>query len=293
MRKVGIITDSHSGIRQQEAQEKGIIVVPMPFYFGDKCLYEDISITREEFYKKLDSGIGVSTSQPAPADVINIWDKALEEYDEIVYLPISSGLSGSCSVAYAMSRESKYENRVFVVDSGRVSTPLHCAVLDALRLAEEGHSGAAIRDAIEAAKETTSIYIGVDTLEHLKRGGRITPAVAMLGGVLNIKPILKLDVGTLDAYKTCRGFGKAKKLMLEALKNDFETRFSECYQNKNIYLISASSASEEETKQWVAEIEEAFPGYEVVSDELSLGVCCHTGRGALAVGFACKVTIDN
>ncbi|MBQ8592263.1 MAG: DegV family protein [Lachnospiraceae bacterium] len=292
MKKVGIVTDSHSGIGQQEAKEMGIMVLPMPFYFEEECLYEDISITREAFFEKLNSGIEVTTSQPAPAEVMGLWDKALEIYDEILYIPISSGLSGSCSTSYAISKEPKYDGRVYVVDAGRVSTLLHCAILDALRLIEEGHSAAAIRDALENARDKMSIYIGVETLEFLKRGGRITPTVATIGTVLNIKPVLKLDVGTLDAYKNCRGFSKAKKVMIEAMKYELETQYKGWYQSKDMYLLAASSASEEETKQWIADIEEAFPGFQVMCDNLSLGVCCHTGQGALGIGFSSKIRIE-
>lgn len=293
MSKVGIVTDSHSGIDRKEADKLGIIVLPMPFYFGEECLYEGISITREEFFDRLDSGVDVTTSQPAPADVLDIWDKALMTYDEILYIPISSGLSGACSAAFAMAQKEKYKDKVYVVDSGRVSTLLHCAILDALDLIEKGYSAVEIRDALENAKDKMSIYIGVETLERLKRGGRITPAVAAVGTVLNIKPVLKLDIGTLDAYKTCRGFAKAKKIMIETMRNDLETRFKEWYESKNMYLLAASSASKEETERWVAEIEEAFPDFQVMCDNLSLGVCCHTGQGALGIGFSAKIAIDS
>lgn len=287
-KSVGIITDSHSGISQEEAKRLGILVLPMPFYIDDQCFYEDVTLSREEFFEKLDSGADITTSQPSPAEVLKLWDQGLELFEEIVYMPISSGLSGSCATAMAMAQEEPYEGRVFVVDHGRVSTPLHRLVLDTLELVSEGCSGGEIKDIVEASREDVEIYIGVDTLEHLKRGGRITPATALLGTVLNIKPVLKLDVGVLDSYKKCRGSLKAKKVMLEAMEHDMNTRFLEARQQGELYLLAASSASEEETKQWVKEIGEAFPGMEVMCDQLSLGVSCHTGAGALGIGCCCR-----
>ena len=212
----------------------------------------------------------------------------LEEYEQILYIPISSGLSGSWATAMAMAQDEPYEGRVFVVDHGRVSTPLHRLILDAAELIGEGYSGKDIRDILEASREDMEIYIGVDTLEHLKKGGRITPAAALLGTVLNIKPVLKLDVGMLDSYKKCRGFGKAKKAMIEAMEHDINTRFKEYKDRGELYLLAASSASGQETEQWVKEIEEAFPGMEVMCDNLSLGVSCHTGQGALGIGCCVK-----
>ncbi|MCI8836607.1 MAG: DegV family protein [Hungatella sp.] len=283
-KSVGVITDSHSGISQEEAEKLGILVLPMPFYIDGQCCYEDITLSREEFFQKLDSGAEITTSQPSPAEVMKLWDQGLDKFDEIVYMPISSGLSGSCATAAVLAREESYEGRVFVVDHGRVSTPLHRLVLDVLELIREGCGGEEIKDIVEASRENVEIYIGVDTLEHLKRGGRITPATALLGTVLNIKPVLKLDVGVLDSFKKCRGFLKAKKSMIEAMSHDMETRFKDAKDRGELYLLAASSASEEETREWVREIEEAFPGMEVMCDNLSLGVSCHTGQGALGIG---------
>lgn len=287
-RSVGIITDSHSGISQEEAKQLGILVLPMPFYIDGQCYYEDVTLSREEFFEKLDSGADITTSQPSPADVMKLWDQGLAQFQEIVYMPISSGLSGSCATAAAMAQEEPYAGRVFVADHGRVSTPLHRLVLDTKDLIREGYSGAQIKDMLEGSREDVEIYIGVDTLEHLKRGGRITPAAALLGTVLNIKPVLKLDVGVLDSYKKCRGFLKAKKIMLEAMEHDMNTRFAKAKERGDLYLLAASSASKEETGQWVEEIRNTFSGMEVMCDYLSLGVSCHTGQGALGIGCCVK-----
>lgn len=288
MKPIGIVTDSHSSISQQKAKELGIMVLPMPFYIGENCFYENISLSREEFFKRLDSGATITTSQPSPADVMSIWDQALSEYEQILYIPISSGLSGSCSTALTLAQNEPYENRVFVVDNGRVSTPLHRSILDALELISEGYSASQIKDILEEARDKMVIYVGVQTLEHLKRGGRITPATAALGAVLNIKPVLKFDVGTLDTFKKCRGFAKAKKTMLEAMEHDLQTKFKEWYDRGEVYLLAASSAPEEETREWIREINEAFPGMDVMCDDLSLGVSCHIGYGGLGIGCSCR-----
>lgn len=288
MKPTGIVTDSHSGISQKEAEKLGIYVLPMPFYIDDQIYYEDIDLSREEFFKKLDSGADISTSQPAPADVTGLWDKALEEYQQILYMPISSGLSGSWATAMAMAQDEPYEGRVFVVDHGRVSTPLHRMILDCLELMEEGYSAPQIKEILEESRDKMVIYIGVDTLEHLKKGGRITPAAALLGSVLHIKPVLKLEVGILDPFKKCRGLAKAKKTMLEAMEHDIETRFKDEKDRGELYLLAASSSSREDTDQWVAEIQEAFPGMGILCDDLSLGVSCHVGYGGLGIGCSCR-----
>ena len=209
MKSIGVVTDSHSGISPARAEELGIKVLPMPFYFEDECYYEAVSITREEFFKQLNSGRKVSTSQPAPEAVMNIWRESLAEFDEILYFPMSSGLSGSCSTAMILAEKDEFAGRVFVVDNGRVATPMHRSILDALELIEEGYDAARIKEILEAAKEQMRIYIAVESLELLKQGGRITPATAAIGTMLNIKPVLKLGVGVLETYKKCRGMKKA------------------------------------------------------------------------------------
>lgn len=288
MKAIGIVTDSHSSISQEVAKQLGIYVLPMPFYINDDCYYEDITLSREEFFKKLDSGAEISTSQPSPEAVMELWDQALREYEKILYMPISSGLSGSCQTASMLAEEAPYEGRVFVVDNGRVSTPLHRAILDALELIEEGYPAEQIKEILEEYRDKMVIYVGVETLEHLKQGGRITPATAAIGAVLNIKPVLKFDVGTLDTFKKCRGMAKARKTMLEAMHHDMETKFREWYEKGEVYLVAASSASKEEAEAWVQEIRESFPGMEVMYDDLSLGLSCHIGYGGLGIGCSCR-----
>ena len=288
MKSIGIATDSHSGITVQEAESLGIMVLSMPFYIREQCYYEDVSITREEFFEYLKNGERVSTSQPSPEDVMELWRKGLKEYESILYIPMSSGLSGSCNTAMMLANEDEFAGKVFVVDNGRVSTPLHRSVLDAIELKEEGYTVEEIKAVLEKSRANMSIYLGVETLEHLKNGGRITPATAAIGTLLNIKPVLKFDVGILETHRKCRGMKKARREMLEALKQDFETIYREDYEKGEVYLLAASSADEETTKSWIEEINEAFPGMDVQCDRLSLGLACHTGEGALGVGCSCK-----
>jgi len=288
MKSIKIITDSHSSITQKQARELGITVLPMPFYIDGICYYEDITLSRETFFEKLASGAKVTTSQPSPAEVLRLWDEALKECDEVLYIPISSGLSGSCMTASALAQEEPYEGRVFVVDNGRVSTPLHRSVLDALELIREGYSAAQIKQILEEARDKMVIYVAVDTLTHLKNGGRISAASAMLGTVLNIKPVLKFDVGILDVYKKCRGFLMAKKVMIESMRRDLETTFKTWYEKGEVSLLAASSSTAEITQAWVAEIKAAFPGMDVMCDNLSLGVSCHIGEGGLGIGCSCR-----
>ena len=237
MKPIGVVTDSHSGISPEEAEQLGVKVLPMPFYVDNRCCYEGVTFTREEFLEKLKNGAKVSTSQPSPLEVMKFWDEALTEFEQIIYIPISSGLSGSCSTASMLASDEKYENKVFVVDNGRVSAPLRRSVLDALELIEKGYVAPWIKKMLESSRSDMVIYVGVETLENLKRGGRISAASAALGTVLNIKPVLKFDVSTLDVYQKCRGFNKARKVMIEEMKNDLNTKFENgIKQVKSIFL---------------------------------------------------------
>lgn len=288
MQRIGVATDSHSGIHPKEAKKLGIMVLPMPFYIDEECFYEDVSITRDEFFQELNSGKKVSTSQPSPEAVMEFWREGLKEFSEILYLPMSSGLSGACNTARVLAEESEFEGRVYVVDIGRIATPLHRSILDTLEMIDEGLSAAEIKEILEASKDRMTIYLGVETLEYLKKGGRITPTIAAIGTMLNIKPVLKLDTGVLDDYRKCRGMKKARREMLEAMKRDLEITFREEYENDEVYLLAASSADETTTKEWIEEIQEFFPGMGILIDKLSLGISCHTGEGALGIGCSCR-----
>ena len=277
MKKVAISTDSNSGITQKKAKELRISVVPMPFFIDDELYFEDITLTQEQFYEKLQSDCTITTSQPSPADVTDLWDKLLKEYDQVVYIPMSSGLSNSCETAIILSGD--YEGKVFVVDNHRISVTLKRSVLDAIELSKQGKSGEEIKKILEDTKHEASIYITVDTLKYLKQGGRITPAAAAIGTVLNIKPVLQIQGEKLDSFAKARGFKQGKNLMLDAMGKDINERFK----GQKIHLHAAYTCSEEEAVLWRTEIENRFPGYEIDMDKLSLSVSCHIGPGAMAI----------
>lgn len=281
MGKVVILTDSSSGIRQAEAQQLGISVLPMPFFINGETLFEDINLTQDTFYEHLTDGAEISTSMPAVGDLTDRWDELLKEYDEVVYIPLSSGLSSSCETATALSMDDEYEGKVFVVNNQRISVTQKQSVFDAIRLAESGKSGKEIKDILEDAKFQSSIYIMVDTLYYLKKGGRITPAAAAIGTVLNLKPVLQIQGEKLDAFSKARGWKTAKKTMLNAIEKDLNGRFADV--KDQMVLGMAYTCSKEEAQEWKAEIEERFPEYEIMEGTLSLSVACHIGPGALAI----------
>ena len=281
MKKIAVVTDSNSGITQQAAKELGVFVLPMPFYINEELFLEDITLTQEEFYQKLLEDADISTSQPTPLDVTELWDKVLEDYDELVYIPMSSGLSNSCETAMALARD--YEGKVFVVDNQRISVTQRQSVLDALKLIGEGKDGAEVKQILEDTKLAASIYITLETLKYLKKGGRITPAAAAVGTILNLKPVLQIQGEKLDAYSKSRGKMKAKKIMLEAIHHDLEARFAEEWKAGKMTIQAAYTGNLEEAEQWKKEIEAEFPGMEIHMDPLSLSVSCHIGHGALAI----------
>lgn len=285
MGKVAVVTDSNSGITQASAKEMGIRVLPMPFYINEQLYFEDITLTQEEFYKKLAEDADISTSQPSPGDVMDLWEELLKEYDELIYIPMSSGLSSSCETALALAQD--YDGKVHVIDNQRISVTQRQSVLDALEMVKRGMSAQEIEDVLMREKLEASIYITVDTLKYLKKGGRITPAAAAIGTVLNLKPVLQIQGEKLDAFAKVRGWKAAKKTMLDAVEKDMNTRFK----GKEVYLQAAYTCSEEEAEEWKKEIEARFPGYEIYMDKLSLSVSCHIGAGARAIVCMKKVEI--
>lgn len=284
MGKIAVVTDSNSGITQEKGKELGVHVIPMPFYIDGELFLEDITLTQEAFYEKLASDCEISTSQPAPGKVMEFWDKLLKEYDEIVHIPMSSGLSSTCETAIMLSKD--YDGKVEVVNNQRISVTQKTSVLDAVRLAKAGKSALEIKESLEAEKLEASIYITVDTLKYLKKGGRITPAAAAIGTVLNLKPVLQIQGEKLDAFAKVRGWKQAKKTMLDAIEKDLLHRFG----GKKMSLLAAYTCSAEEAKSWKEELEDRFPNYTIDMDPLSLSVACHIGPGALAV--ACAKEVD-
>ena len=278
MKKVAIATDSNSGITQAEAQALGIRVLPMPFYINAELFFEDVTLTQEAFYRRLAEDADISTSQPSPGDVTDLWDQLLEEYDQVVYIPMSSGLSASCETALMLA--SDYRGKVFVADNQRISITQRQSVLDALEMSKAGMDGQAILDVLIRERLESSIYITVDTLKYLKKGGRVTAAGAAIGTVLNIKPVLTIQGAKLDAFAKARGWKAAKKIMLDAMERDIAQRFA----GQEIHLAAAYTCTDEEAREWRGELEARFPGYELRMDRLSLSVACHIGAGSMAVG---------
>lgn len=281
MSRVAIVTDSNSGITQETASEMGIRVLPMPFTINGKEYFEGISLTQEEFYKKLTQDEEIATSQPSPESVLKLWNELLEEYDEIVHIPMSSGLSGSCQTAIALADD--FEGKVQVVNNQRISITQRQSVVDALQLAKEGKSASEIKAILEKVKLESSIYITVATLKYLKKGGRLTPAVAAIGTMLRLKPVLQIQGERLDTFSKARTMQQAKKTMIDAIRNDIETRFGGL-EARDVHLDIAHTNNEEEAMKFKAEVEAAFPGYSVeYVDPLSLSVSCHIGDGSLAI----------
>lgn len=279
------MTDSNSGITQKEAAGLGISVLPMPFMINDTTYFEDINLTQDRFYEFLENDAVVSTSQPSPDSLIHMFHKLLAEYDEVVHIPMSSGLSGSCQTACMLAQEPEFDGKVFVVNNQRISVTQTQSVLDAMELAKKGYDGAQIKKILEEDKFNSSIYIMLDTLFYLKKGGRITPAAAALGTLLKLKPVLQIQGEKLDAFAKARTKSAGKSMMLQAIKNDIENRFGGFDESakERVTLHIAYTKDAEEAELWKQEVMEAFPGFRLRMAPLSLSVACHIGPGALAL----------
>ena len=285
-KKIAVITDSNSGITQSQAKEYGLYVLPMPFMIDDETFYEDITLTQGAFYERLSGGADVITSQPSPDSILQLWDEVLKDYDEIVHIPMSSGLSGSCQSAMMLAGD--YDGEVQVVNNQRISVTQRQSALDALSLIERGMDAAAVKQFLEDDKFNSSIYIMLDTLYYLKKGGRITPAAAALGTILRLKPVLQIQGDKLDAFAKARTISQGKSIMINAIRGDMEKRFGGATPD-NIWLQVAYTYDVEAAGQFKKEVMEAFPGFDVHMDPLSLSVACHIGPGALAVACCKKI----
>lgn len=281
MPNIAIVTDSNSGITQEAAGGLGVFVLPMPFMIDGQTYYEDIDLTQEQFYEKLSSGADICTSQPSPDSVLQLWNRLLQDYDEIVHIPMSSGLSGSCQSAVMLAED--YDGRVQVVNNQRISVTQRQSCLDAKMLAGRGLSAGKIREALEADRFNSSIYIMLDTLYYLKKGGRITPAAAAIGTMLKIKPVLQIQGDKLDAFAKARTVSHGKAAMIHAVKSDMENRFGGAPDPEKHWISMAYTYDREAGEAFRAEVRETFPGFEVHMDPLSLSVACHIGPGALAL----------
>ena len=282
--KTAVVTDTNSGITAELGKELGVYVVPMPVMIDGKTYYEGVNLTQEAFFQSLMSGGDITTSQPSPGDVMELWDSVLTEgYDELVYIPMSSGLSNSCASAIILAGD--YEGRVQVADNHRISVTQYASILDALKLAKEGKNAFEIKKALEAAAYDASIYIAVDTLEFLKKGGRITPAAAAAGSVLNIKPVLTIQGDRLDAFTKVRGTKRCRAKLIEALKNDFKERLAGEDMSKIRVGTAGSFRNVEDARAWRQEVADAFPGFEVIYGNLGCSIATHTGPEARGIGF--------
>lgn len=284
--KVGIITDSNSGITQKQAKDLGLYVLPMPFMVNEETYFEDISLSQEEFYERLANGDNVVTSQPSLESVMNLWDSVLKECDEIVHIPMSSGLSGSCQSAMMLAQD--YEGKVQVVNNQRISVTQRQSALDALQLAKDGKSAEEIKTFLEEDRFNSSIYIMLDTLYYSKKGGRITPAAAALGTLLKLKPVLQIQGDKLDAFAKARTSSQGKSIMINSIKNDMINRFGGADKD-NIWLQIAHSHNVEAAEALKEELLGIFPGFDIHIDPLSLSIACHIGPGSLAIACCKKI----
>ncbi|HIS57593.1 MAG TPA: DegV family protein [Candidatus Fimimorpha excrementavium] len=281
VKKIATVTDSNSGITQKQAKELGVYVLPMPFTINGQTFYEDIDLTQEQFYEKLEEGAEIATSQPTIESVVGLWNELLQTYDQIIHIPMSSGLSGSCATAMAMAQD--YEGKVFVVDNQRISVTQRQSALDALELANQGMDAETIREKLLKNKLESTIYITLDTLKYLKKGGRITPAAAALGTILRIKPVLQIQGEKLDAYAKARTVKQAKTIMVDAIKTDIRERFGNDASPENVWIAVAHTNNRANAEIFRDELLQEFPNHDIYIDSLSLSVSCHIGPGALAV----------
>lgn len=281
MSRVAIVTDSNSGITQSQGKELGISVIPMPFYINGESYLEDINLTQEQFYEKLTEGAEISTSMPSAGDVLELWSSLLKEYDEIVHIPMSSGLSGSCQTAMMLAED--FDGKVQVVDNQRISVTQKQSVLDAITMAERGMDAVQIKEYLLKTKFDSTIYITLATLKYLKKGGRITPAAAALGTLLRIKPVLQIQGEKLDAFAKARTLKQAKTIMIEAIQSDCKNRFHAAEDARDVWIHMAYTGTREEIDVFKAEVQSVWPEHQITVDPLSLSVSCHIGPGAIAI----------
>ena len=288
MSKIAIVADSNSGYTQEEANAAGIYLIPMPFYIDEKEYFEGVNLTQQEFFEYLNKDANVSTSQPSPGSMLPLWDELLKTHEEVIYFPMSSGLSGTCQTATMLAQD--YDGKVLVVDNQRISAPLKHSIMDACTMAKMGRTASEIKEYLEKTKMDSAVYITVDTLKYLKKGGRVTPAAAALGTLLKIKPVLQIRGEKLDSYGKARTMNQAKKMMIDALKKDVEDVFDGNAQE--VHFDIAHTQNLKEAMAVKTMIEESFPGCQVsIVDSLSLSIACHIGEGAVGVAWTRKLIV--
>lgn len=278
MNRIAVMTDTNSGITPAEAELNGIYLLKMPYFVDGNEYMEYGDMPYSEFFERMINGAEVSTSQPSPGALTEAWDEILKSNDNIIYIPMTSGLSGTCQTAKMLATD--YEDKVFVVDNKRISVSLRSSVFDALNLADQGLSAEEIANRLEQEAPNQSIYVAVNTLEYLKKSGRVTPAGAALGSLLGVKPVLTIQGGKLDAYKKVRGMRSAMDTMLDAINDELKTRFAD----KKVIITVAYSGDEEQGKAWQEAAQSRFPDYDIGMNALPLSISCHVGPGALGIG---------
>ncbi len=291
MSKVAIVTDSNSGIPPEEAEETGIVVMPMPFFINGEMFLENITLTQDQFFERLAEGAEIKTAAPAVGDFIELWDGLLKDYDQVVHIPMSSGLSGTCNTAQVLAQD--YEGKVFVVDNQRISVTQRQSALDALMLAQAGAEGQEIYDKLMENAHDSSIYIMLDTLYYLRKGGRLTPAAAALGTMLRLKPVLQIQGEKLDAFARPRTVSQAKVIMINQIMSDCQNRYGS-KDGSDIHISMAHTNNYEAAEEFKKEVLETFPRDpdDIVVHPLSLSIACHIGPGSLAVTATKPITID-
>lgn len=285
MSQIAIMTDTNCGIMPDEGKQLGIHILPMPVIIDGETFYEGISITSEEFYSRQEAGADITTSQPSPGDVTAMWTELLKTHDEVVFVPMSSGLSNTCQTALMLSDEDEFKGRVSVVDNRRISVTQAQSVLDAKAMAEAGKTAVQIKAALEAEAMDATIYIAVDTLEYLKKGGRITPAAAAIGSVLKLKPVLTIQGDKLDSFAKTRGMKSAFRTMLDAVKKDIDARLSSLRENEILKIGLANTLMDpEKLEAFKTDLQQHFPDMELFYLPLTMSIGTHTGPGALGIG---------
>lgn len=280
MKAAAIVTDTNSGITPRQAKTLNIHLISMPFFVDDIQHLEGHTCPPDEFFARLKNGAEVSTSQPSPGEIVKLWKTLLKDHEAILHFPMSSSLSGSCQTAKALALD--FPGRVFVVDNKRISVTLMQSILDAKKLLEDGKRPDAIHAALERESLNASIYLAVNTLKYLKKSGRVTAAGAAMATVLNLKPVLQIQGGKLDAFRKARGMQQARKIMLDAMRGDLENRF----RGEDMALFVAYSGSAKAAGDWKREVQASFPDYEVRAAALPVSICCHVGDGAQAIACA-------
>ena len=276
-KKIGVLLDSCSGISQREAKTMGVHIIPTPFFVNEEMFLEDVTMSVDELYEILKGDANVTTSQPSPGDLIDKVDELLKEYDQVIYIPISAGLSSTYATGEMVARD--YEDRLFVLDSRRVAGSQKSAAINVLKLIENGYDGSAIKEKMEMHKDNSVVYLAVENMDRLKKGGRVTPTAAAIGNILNIKPVLIIGTEKIESFSKVRGMKAAKRKMLDAVANDLETKFA----GKEVIINVLSAAPHDETVAWLQEANARFPQHAITAEKIAAAVACHTGVGCLAI----------